>query len=103
MARYVHALTAAHLYVILDLHLAAPGRARATAQLPMPDADHAPAFWRSVARTFRGNGGLIFDLYNEPYGIDWACWRNGCADPGLGRRSRLPGRRHAAARARGAR
>ena len=78
VTRYARALGAAHLYVILDLHLAAPGTVRATAQLPMADRDHAPAFWGSVARTFRRDHGLIFDLFNEPFGIDWRCWLTGC-------------------------
>jgi len=78
VAAYVRALNAAHLYVILDLHLAAPASVRATAQLPMADSDHAPAFWRSVATTFRGDHALIFDLYNEPFGIGWRCWLRGC-------------------------
>jgi hypothetical protein len=81
---YVRALERAHLFVMLDLHLAAPGRTRATAQLPMADADHGPAFWRSVARAFRGDGDLLFDLYNEPYGIGWSCWLRGCALPAVG-------------------
>ena len=76
--RYVHALNAAHLYVILDLHWAAPGRVKADSQLPMADADHAPAFWRSVAGAFLHDHDLIFDLYNEPYGISWSCWLRGC-------------------------
>ena len=46
----------------------------------MPDADHAPDFWRSVATTFAGNHSLLFDLYNEPHGdISWDCWLNGCS------------------------
>jgi hypothetical protein len=77
--QYVRALNAAHLYVILDLHLAAPGSRRSTAIDPMPDGDHAPAFWRSVARTFRHNHALIFDLYNEPHDVGWQCWLAGCA------------------------
>jgi endoglucanase len=84
VARYVHALNAAHLYVILDLHLTAPGAVRATAQLPMPDSDHAPAFWHSLARTFKPDHALLFDLYNEPYGVSWGCWRNGCRVPASG-------------------
>ena len=75
---YVHELVASHLFVILDLHWAAPGRVRAAGQLPMADRDHAPAFWRSVARTFRTDGDLIFDLFNEPFGISWGCWLHGC-------------------------
>lgn len=78
---YVDGLKAAHLFVILDLHTVAPGDTRATAGLPMADADHAPAFWRSVARTFKPDHALIFDLFNEPNSISWSCWRNGCQIP----------------------
>jgi len=84
VAKYVRALNDAHLYVILDLHWAAPGSTPATRQLPMADADHAPAFWRSVARTFRADHALIFDLYNEPFGISWNCWLHGCEVPASG-------------------
>jgi len=81
---YTKALVASGLYVILDLHWSAPGDLLATAALPMPDADHAPAFWSDVARTFRGNDAVVFDLFNEP-GPDgnrdsvaaWECWRDG--------------------------
>ena len=66
----------------------------------MPDNDHAPAFWTSVANTFKGYSNVIFDLHNEPYPDNnqgtgrffdllftvyitdtpaaWACWRDGC-------------------------
>ncbi len=81
VAAYVRALHAAHLYVILDLHLAAPGATAARAQLPMADAGHAPAFWRSVARSFRADHALIFDLFNEPFGVTWGCWQHGCRVP----------------------
>jgi hypothetical protein len=43
----------------------------------MADSDHAPAFWTSVAQTFKGDQGILFDLYNEPHDITWACWLNG--------------------------
>jgi hypothetical protein len=42
-----------------------PGRARA-------------AFWTSVANAFRGDTGVVFDLFNEPFITDWGCWLNGC-------------------------
>jgi endoglucanase len=71
-------LSAAGLTVILDLHWSAPGTQRATGQQQMPDADHSPAFWSSVARAFRGNGNVVFDLYNEPHDVSWKCWRDGC-------------------------
>jgi hypothetical protein len=77
--RYVAALNAAGLYVILDLHWAAPGPILADEQWPMADAEHAPTFWRSVAHTFKHDRAVIFDLFNEPFISSWACWRNGCA------------------------
>jgi endoglucanase len=84
---YVRALNLARLYVILDLHWAgAGGAARATGQIPMADAARAPAFWRSVARTFKRDHALVFDLFNEPYGISWRCWLRGCLVPAGGGR-----------------
>jgi hypothetical protein len=78
IARYVAALTAAHLYVVLDLHWAAPGRILADEQWPMADADHAPTFWKSVASTFGTNRAVLFDLFNEPFITSWSCWLDGC-------------------------
>jgi hypothetical protein len=76
--RFVRALNAAGLYVILDLHWAAPGRILANEQWPMADASHAPAFWHSVARAFASNHAVIFDLFNEPFISSWSCWAHGC-------------------------
>jgi hypothetical protein len=53
----------------------------------MADADHAPAFWTSVATTFESDPAVMFDLFNEPYignsnastsTSPWSCWLNGC-------------------------
>jgi hypothetical protein len=76
--KYVTALRAAGFYVILDLHWAAPGSILPTEQWPMADATHAPAFWRSVAQTFKGNRAVLFDLFNEPFVSSWSCWESGC-------------------------
>jgi hypothetical protein len=75
---FVQRLHAAGLSVVLDLHWNAPGAALATGQQVMADADHAPDFWASVATAFRSDPGVVFDLYNEPHDISWACWRDGC-------------------------
>jgi hypothetical protein len=75
---YVQRLHAAGMAVILDLHWNAPGTALATGQQVMADADHAPAFWSSVAGSFRSDAGVVFDLYNEPHDISWSCWLSGC-------------------------
>jgi endoglucanase len=85
--RYVAALNAAGMYVIIDMHFSSTGgRQKATGQLPMPDARYAPAFWASAARTFKGNPAVIFDLFNEPYpngntdsAASWACVMHGSA------------------------
>jgi hypothetical protein len=81
----VNDLQAAGLYVILDLHWSAPGSQLAFSQNPAPDEDHSPAFWSSVATTFGEDGGVLFDLYNEPYFYwltsgenQWQCLWQGC-------------------------
>ncbi len=86
---FVTALHRAGLYVILDLHWSAPGAIPAASQQPMPDQDHSLAFWRSVARTFKRDQNVVFDLYNEPFLYTsylqdptqdlWHCWLLGCA------------------------
>ena len=59
--------TAAGLYVIIDLHLAAPGNACPTVQNAMADADHSLAYWTSMATTFKKYPNVIFELFNEPF------------------------------------
>lgn len=80
---YVNLINQNGLYVVLDLHWNAAGTTKATGQQDMADADHAPAFWTSVANAFKGNNTVIFDLYNEPHSIPWSCWKNGgsCGAP----------------------
>jgi endoglucanase len=91
---YVQRLHARGLYVILDLHWSAPGNTPAIRQTTMAYAAHAPAFWTSVATTFKDDPMVIFDLFNEPI-LDatsnageppvsdpWGCWLNGCVVSG---------------------
>ncbi|MFG2254359.1 cellulase family glycosylhydrolase [Streptomyces mirabilis] len=64
----------------------------ATCQKPMPDAQYSPAFWSSVAGTFKDDQAVAFDLFNEPYpdratsttAQAWACWKDGGSCPGIG-------------------
>jgi hypothetical protein len=74
---YVNLLKSNGLIIILDLHWTAPGTQKATGQMAMPDADHAPTFWTSVANTFKSNSSVLFDLFNEPFTTSWSCWLNG--------------------------
>lgn len=64
--------------MILNLENAAPGDKQAQGIPPMPDADHSPDFWRSVAAAYKGDRSVLFDLYTEPHDVGWACWENGC-------------------------
>jgi len=81
---WVNLLNQNGLIVILDLHWNNSGTNKSLGQQPMPDLDHAPAFWTSVANTFKSNSSVIFDLYNEPYpgfsgttSTGWSCWKSG--------------------------
>jgi hypothetical protein len=91
VVRYVNYLQQSSLYVILSLAWSAPGSSLATSQQPMPDEDHAPAFWTSVAYRFGSNTKVLFDLYNEPNPANgsegtgaWACILRGGKCPGVG-------------------
>ncbi len=98
---FVHRLEAHGITPILDLHWthgqytgnsSGCSDTNATCQKPMPDAQYAPAFWKSVATTFKGDQAVVFDLFNEPYpdratstaAQAWTCWRDGGTCPGIG-------------------
>ena len=90
IVNYVDLLNQHGLYAILELHWSAPGTTVAAAQMPMPDQSHSPAFWASVATTFKSNPAVMFDLFNEPYPDNnadttaaWTCWASGGDCPGL--------------------
>lgn len=34
-------------------------------------------FWKDIATRYKNHPGVIFELFNEPYGITWDVWRNG--------------------------
>jgi hypothetical protein len=102
---YVRLLNRNGMVAILDLHWSdgaytGPASlcpsAQALCQKPMPDAAQAVPFWASVARAFRGNDAVVFDLFNEPFpqaatgseSQGWRCWlRGGGACPGLSYRA----------------
>jgi endoglucanase len=102
---YVRLLNRNGIVAILDLHwsdgfYSGPGAlcmtARAMCQKPMPDAAQSLPFWTSVARTFKGNNAVVFDVFNEPFlprvaggslAQRWQCWlRGGGACLGIGYR-----------------
>jgi endoglucanase len=82
---FVRRLNGYGFVAVLDLHRTAPADGVSRNQEPMPDRDHSPAFWQSMATTFR-TGAVVFDLFNEPFPFSEpdserarACWRDGCA------------------------
>jgi hypothetical protein len=84
IAHEVSTLESHGLYPILALHWSAPGTTLATGQRSMPDADHSPAFWHSVANRFKNDPHVIFRLLEEPFPggnsdsiSAWQCWRRG--------------------------
>lgn len=92
VSNYVSMFRSAGIYVIVEMHWNAPGTFIANSQMPMADADHAIDFWKAVADKFKGDPGVIYDLYNEPHlnstpkggftaGANsadaWSCWLNG--------------------------
>jgi hypothetical protein len=90
VSSFVNLLNSNGMTVILDLHWAAPGTAPSISAPAMPDSDHAPAFWSSVAGTFKDRPAVIFDLYNEPFPDSnqdttaaWTCVRDGGTCPGV--------------------
>jgi hypothetical protein len=79
---YVTLLHRQDLVVILDLHVVVPNSVTEATGQDMADAKYAPAFWKSVAATYKDDHSVLFDAYNEPHDIDWACWLHGCSTPG---------------------
>src|SRR5206468_62890 len=49
IVHYVQTIEANGMYPVISLFWEAPGTQQATDQIAMPDADHATAFWQSVA------------------------------------------------------
>ncbi len=77
IAEYILRLNQHGMAVILDLSGVDTPYGLGVA--PMADAQYSPLFWKSVARTFLGDPGILFDIYNEPHGVTWTCWLHGCS------------------------
>jgi hypothetical protein len=96
IAQAVQWAEAAGLDVILDLHFSDQGNLGVTevdgsssqdspgnsAQQQMADVNSV-TFWKEVATMFKGDGRVLFELYNEPNGIGWSTWLNGGTEPGF--------------------
>jgi hypothetical protein len=103
---YVQLLNRNGIVAILDLHWSdglytglhghCKTTAEAVCQKPMPDAAQSIPFWTSMARTFKSDNAVVFDIFNEPYpdfvanitrAQAWRCWLRGgsyCIAAGYG-------------------
>ena len=66
------------LDVILDLHWSDKGNLQEAnpGQQRMAD-QNSVTFWTEVAQKYKGDGRVIFELYNEPHDVSWDVWLSG--------------------------
>jgi hypothetical protein len=87
IAQWVRKVKERGMDVILDLHWTDRGNLAITqaqqdnngnplALMKMAD-QNSITFWTMVANQFKGDGRVIFELFNEPHDISWSVWRNG--------------------------
>jgi len=86
--RVVKDAEAAGLDVILDLHWSdrgdlgvsivgqGQGEVGHADQQQMADVNSV-TFWQEVAAKYKGDGHVLFELYNEPHDIPWSTWLHG--------------------------
>jgi hypothetical protein len=81
---YVKTIEANGMHPVIGYFWGAAGTKKALSQPTMPDNDHTPAFWQSVATAFKGDPNVIFRLQEEPHPngggtalSDWKCWSQG--------------------------
>jgi endoglucanase len=55
---------------------------------PMADVNHSIPFWKEVAARYKNDGGILFELYGEPFPLggkggfsNWDLWLNGGMHP----------------------
>jgi hypothetical protein len=72
----VQQLTRAHIVALLDLHTVTPCGATTTSY-PMPNKSLAIPFWHQVARRYKHNPLVAFDLWNEPHNVGTPLWLHG--------------------------
>jgi hypothetical protein len=65
IVNYVRLLHRYGMYAELSLMWAAPGSYKASYQPGSPDADHSPAMWASMARTFKNDPNVVLAPWGE--------------------------------------
>jgi hypothetical protein len=60
--------------VILDLHWTGSGTDYGQKNMPTRDG---LTFWQQVANAYKNDGRVIFEMYNEPFGVSATVWKSG--------------------------
>ena len=76
--KIVKLMSARGMIAVIDLHDNPPRSGKVLKSTQRAPNDDAIVFWRNAAINFRPHKNVVFDLFNEPNGIDWSCWRDGC-------------------------
>lgn len=63
--------------VLLDLHWSDKGERGGTAAQQQMADEVSIDFWKDVAKHFKDDGRVMFDLYNEPHDVAWSVWLGG--------------------------
>jgi aryl-phospho-beta-D-glucosidase BglC (GH1 family) len=90
--RLVRQARQAGLYVILVLQGSDRGIAdyvpEGNTHQPLPDRNHSIPFWRDLANRYKNDGGVLFELFSEPYPrggeggfSNWELWQKGGLHP----------------------
>jgi endoglucanase len=80
---YVKLLHRYGMYAELSLMWAAPGQHNATYQPEAPDADHSPAFWASLAATFKSDRNVVLAPWGETT-VNANCFLRGTCEATFG-------------------
>ena len=81
IVKYVNLLHRHNMYAELSLMWGAPGSTKATYQPAAPDADHSPAFWASLAQTFKNDRNVMLSPWGEPVVDEDCLLKGGCTVP----------------------
>jgi hypothetical protein len=65
-----------NMAIILDYHWSSSEAAQQN-MAPKGNNNASLAFWTSVASKYKGYGHVLFELYNEPYGLSYTDWLKG--------------------------
>jgi endoglucanase len=77
VAQQVTWAEAADLDVILDLHWSDKGQLGAQAGQQCMADQNSMTFWTQLAGAFKGDGRVLFELYNEPHDVPVNVWLGG--------------------------